>query len=434
MARERRIFYYDGMALKRHSSCLLLLLGLLSPKSYARFLHLDSDTVDREELLSTEYYNDELGYRAPLSWERHWRGKRIGIMAGGGSYNKDRLMYLEKIKFASSEEAAATFSFHLDQKHDLLLKQEEREFRIRFNQLNPVFISAMLDSDSEKKWGDGGAALAFAPNQNQIFEIYAWSVDHYYNEKKDFSEDRYEKSTQTYGTNLSWDLGGELLFQYNFEYDTPLVWRRTSEGYHYEYQRRFHRGSLQWGNPEAGMSWTLRSTNETKFEQKNWLAGYDKRMQRSAGVYEAFGNWADQDAARDFTLGIMLIERKTDYTYQKDGALVKNKFTEHASPDILRQEFAHYVTYYHCPFMLQKHCLQYGLFNNLVFLTEDLESKHHFEIKPQLGWEYRFDASASVFVNTTYDLDDLYDNFPYKGQGRRFNPWGGGNLQFLAVF
>ena len=42
------------------------------------------------------------------------------------------------------------------------------------------------------------------------------------------------------------------------------------------------------------------------------------------------------------------------------------------------------------------------------------------------------DKYASVFLNTTWDIDQLKDDFPYKTAA--FKPWGGGNIQFVAVF
>ena len=48
------------------------------------------------------------------------------------------------------------------------------------------------------------------------------------------------------------------------------------------------------------------------------------------------------------------------------------------------------------------------------------------EVKAQVAWDYTYNDSASAFVNTTWDLDQLSSDFPYTEKS--FNPWGGGNV------
>ena len=53
------------------------------------------------------------------------------------------------------------------------------------------------------------------------------------------------------------------------------------------------------------------------------------------------------------------------------------------------------------------------------------------EIKIQLAFDVTLNKNSFLFFNTTWDLDELYRNFPYGD--KPFKPWGGGNVQFLVI-
>jgi hypothetical protein len=392
---------------------LLLFCFFLSPSVQARFFHEDADQVDSESELSTEYFNDEISYRYPFFWERWWRAKRIGARFNAGSYNKTRLMYLQDLKLVSSDERPATFAFRQRRNENLLGQYDEREFEVRLNSLKPVYLSLLGDTDRNKEYGDGGLSVAVMPRKSRSLKFYGWSVDHYYNDKKQDGRDTYEHRIFTYGTAYSWAFSKDWNLNYNFEFDTPLQWNRLSQNYIYEYRRDVHELSTEWGNLNQGLlvrgSVVLEKKHESKISPTDAKEVQEEELARRVQNYELAVNYA-KDAKTDLTFGAVAISRDAKYTN---------------SANIGRDELAFHSTYMTQPW-------QYGLFVNDVKINAEGDRQAKTEVKFQFGWNYTFDVNVAMFANTTWDLDQLVDDFPY--EKKDFNPWGGGNLQFIAMF
>ena len=83
------------------------------------------------------------------------------------------------------------------------------------------------------------------------------------------------------------------------------------------------------------------------------------------------------------------------------------------------------------PLYGERHYIKSGLYLNYVELISN-KARHHLEAKWQSAWEYRYTKDIQILLNTTWDLDQIGEDFPF--HKRKFSPWGGGDLQFIASF
>jgi len=76
---------------------------------------------------------------------------------------------------------------------------------------------------------------------------------------------------------------------------------------------------------------------------------------------------------------------------------------------------------------------QYGLYVSWVDQRRDPgESETSTQIKFKFAWDYRFAGQGHMFVSSNWDIDGIFQNYPYKE--KPFRPWNGGNIQFILAF
>lgn len=410
---------------------LLSILMLMTVPAEARFLHEDASEIDREERLSSETYNDEISYRYPRRWQETWAQSTLGYRVSAGSYNVSRFMFLEDIKVTTDFERPVSFGFRQTRDEDMIEQRVESELRVSVNHA-PMRFAILGDGGTFKQYGDLGFALTFLPTEQFSIELQYWSVDHYYNSRKEFPIDTYRQRPQSYVLHLHWQLPGAMRLEYSLNLDLHTRWARLSQDYTYDYRRTIHEWAIRVGE-QRGWSFNLEANFATKLEKKEYqlaVGNYYKSLDRRIYVVEAntvYSPTVDQDT----TIGIMQIIRDAAYAYGQDAAVTAEMIVEPYSPTATRREMAYYATHYRP--LAGATYIQYGLFINNVQRTEvGSDDRSDNEVKLQLAWDFQFDKYASVFLNTTWDLDQLQQDFPFKHTP--FKPWGGGNIQFIAVF
>ena len=407
---------------------MFFLAGLVPANAFARFYERDAYEVDRESLLGTETFNDEWSYRYPMSWEKPWEVGQIGYRINAGSYNIRRFMFLEDIKLSTDPTRLWSFGFSQNRREDMLETRQQSELRVNYF---PGFVrfGLLADGGTFKEHGDLGLSVGTVYQKYFSADLRYWSVDHYYNTKKEFSVDRYLKSPRTWELHLKLD--ASLWFvHYQYGIDTGMEWERLSQGYRYKSSRTTHELVASFGTEQ--ISTRLLIDRDEKFEDKKYYltAGdYEKSLNRWTDQYEWQMRWLTE-AATQWVGGIIRLNRRADYSFWADAVLTSDQFLEFDEDDIKRGETGYYVT------IAQKYTdafgMQYGLFANSVRISDSDSSEGATEIKAQVAWEFSFDKFASLFINSTWDLDKLGNDFPYTKRG--FKPWGGGNLQFQATF
>ena len=415
-------------------SPVLLAILLQAELGLARFQQSDEIEVDREERLSSENFNDEMSYRAPFFWRRLWDENSMGIEASGGSYNAKRFSYIEEIKLHSKENRFATFSFHQHRRQTMITDIPEREMRVSFNSLKPIFLSLMADGDSYKANADFGAAISVQPTPKRKIEFYSWKVDPLYNNKTEEEHSDMSSDNWTYGLKYRWHFSNKFHAQITGEQDTPIRWQRPDQGYEYKYKQIKYKLLFGYGNPDQGWYTEMSGIDLTKHESKLWSLGPSKTMSKNVSIYEWLINLAKTNRD-DVTLGFLVMKRDVDYEIKNPDKNISDEVDpDDPSPDTYRKEFGHYLTYFHKLKNHPNHGFQYGYHANHVETTEESNRSYHAEWKFQFAWNYSFDETSNMFLNTSWDLDEIARRYPYRDEENRFRPWGGGNIQFITAF
>lgn len=407
----------------RLAQFLMMSLLLLNSEAFARFYHLDANEVDREELLTSEYYNDIASYQNPIYWQTRFDEAQLAYRALGGSLDVSRSYVEEDIKLLSSTDLPPVeLQFKQYRKEDLLEQTLLQEVRFQFNSPWGLYLAPMIDAVTFKKWNDFGAAFGFQNDMQHKIEVYAWTVDHYYNEKEEQSQDRFEAPIYTYGTQAEWYFKRGSRIAFSAYRDTPLKWKRNSQGYIYGNSRTVYSVNLQSPKMDSHQAW-IKVTQDIKNESKEWTAvPASKAMSRRVREYSIGVQKEKED--RRTEIFVSLFQRKADY---ENSSALKEPQTEIASPSINRQEYMIAGTYNH-PFF--SHFFQWGLFYNHARIAKegtDLDKRDEFKL--QTGFEMRVSNHGYAFLNGTWDLD-RFAAHNYK----LYRSWGGGSINVMIAF
>lgn len=412
----------------RFENCVLsLLIFGGTPAALARFVETDASRIDPEERYNTETYNDKYSYQHPVSWYRIYDQADAAVRIHAGSLNASRFDYIEEVKFYAANSVAG-FSFFQERKEDVLEQSTLREVRSSLFLPAAAYVSVVADGGTFKEYGDVGFATGWGDIKRPYLEILYWSVDQFYETKKSEAGDKRERSSRTIAVTSHIPISTQLLLTIRAEDDSPLKWSRPSQGYTYEYRKSSFNtgGRLQYSTAQ---SISLELAVEKKEEAKTWTAvDYKKAMNREVRISEL--KWLDGGPV-EHKLEIAYIDRRV--LYQQTGAAIGGSaaLPEELSPATSkRDELAMLATRYE-PLFGERHYMQYGLHANFVNLDE---SRHDriCESKGQWAWEYRYTDKTRVLLNTSWDINQLTDDFPY--EERPFRPWGGGDIQFIAAF
>jgi hypothetical protein len=413
----------------KSSYCLGVLFFTLGAEiAWARFLESDADKIDQEERYNTETYNDKISYRHPAGWEQIYEKSDAAVRMNAGSLNANRFDYNEDVKLHARNDTAG-FQFNQYRYEDVLEQATLREIRASGFFDNGLYVSMVADGGTFKEYGDVGWALGFGDVRRPLVEVLYWSVDHFYDTKKSDSTDSRTTRTWTLALKCNLTIGDKILLAGSAEYDHPLKWQRPSRGYTYEYEQQnlTMNGSFKLTNDQT-LSVDLSTAR--KSEAKIWSQRkYEKSFDRQVNISEM--KWSQRETETINEIGVGYVDRRAKYTHQIDLNNQAQELPEDISPDqSKRDESVLWATRYE-PWIGDRHFMQYGLFLNYVNLKE---ARHDVvaESKAQWAWEYRYLTNTRVVLNTTWDINQLTGDFPYKK--RSFKPWGGGDIQFIAAF
>lgn len=404
----------------------------LPPNALARFAENDTDRIDPEERFNTETFNDKASYRFPTIWDSLWDQAEAGYRISAGSLNATRFSILEDIKFVATSSGPVSFSFYHERREDTVEIRLQQMLRIDW--LTPMGLNLALlgEGSSEKEFGDLGVAIGFKPGTDRLIEMYHWSVDHFYETKKPFPGDKRLKETATTGLRTDWRFSRQLRLRFDHQYDSPLLWNRESRFYLYSYSKRTTDLRLDLGDEDMVSGYASASV-EHKSEGKLFrLPGdmqQEKSLQRRVGVYETAV--VHRTGGNTFTTGVQALHRDAEYEFSASEGVEASAYIEKPSPDLSqRRELSFFATsYLKTPSHFNP---QYGLHLNQVDIAEGGTDFKATEVKLQTAWDAIISEEARIFLNLTWDLDQLQQDFPFRKKS--LSPWGGGNIQFLAVF
>jgi hypothetical protein len=385
----------------------------------------DAELVDQEERLSTENYNDIVSYRYPLYFASLWQSRNVGYRVNAGSLNASRFYFEEEIKLETDRLQRLGFAFNRSRMEDFLERRSEDEIRLFASPFDHLRVSLLGDGGADKEYGDMGMAIALYEGAANEIEFFYWSVDHYYDQKKQKPEDKRSKNSFTTGAKGQLKLE-DFSAKFYYERDHPLLWQRLSEGYEYAYLRQFAKfgGTYHVADHQ---DYYFDIVREQKEEGKVFYASQNSKSYVKDSIqYELGRNWYGDD---DQSIGIMKFDRRVQYVQSGNF----QSFEESISPESSkRNEWGLFYSRYLRRSWFNQ---QFGLYSNRVFIYEknpDITFSN-WETKIQWLMDFEIQKGCQLVLNTTWDVDQLYKDYPYKGD-QTFKPWGGGNIQILAAF
>lgn len=390
----------------------------------ARFLNSDADQIDRESQLFHENYNDKASYRPPVAWERLWTTATMGWWASAGSLSIDRFEYNEDIKFLASDDSLPfVIKYQQKRREDMIEERLEREIRFEWRVLPQLSLAWLADGGHRKEYGDmGGAIILQNSSGHHQLEFYYWEPDVYFATKKQYVEDSITQRTYTRGVRLL-SISKPLRLTVDVAHDSPLIWQRNSQGYHYRYERRLVQGRLDWDI--AGWDAYFTATHEVKTEHKSWnldnAITYAQLMQRQVNDAEVGATYTRNH--HEWTLALQAVRRDAHYQFNDErlDADPDADYDYAEVPERGRQRLNDQGLYLSDHFPLidgeKKHFFQLGWYMNYV--------QRHLEVKLQTAYDVRIGTRGGMLLNATWDIDRLLTQQP-------FRPWGGGNIQFFV--
>ena len=412
--------------------CVLgIIWGLLvATTGFSRFVPSDADQLDSDVLVGTEYYNDILSYRYPVVWQRRWQKSRVGYQVNTGSVDKKRLLYMDDLRLDPFSKDPVSLYVVQQRRENIDETELRRDVGLVFQGDGQRWI-LLGDGEMAKEFGDLGVAWSWHEEGRDLLRLTFWSVDHYYNEKVTEAGGKRTRSTYSAIIEGRVPLTSEFEAAFFLEIDHPLRWVRPFKGHTYEYERReanlrvqpkdgegFY-GDLRGVHKEeafqpdqspVGQAQATKSMNRQVFEGE---LGHVLRDEGKVYHLALFG------AGRDFqSRGLSPVSREPG-----DEQLVLDR-------EVLRTEVGAYGSVWQAWEGDESIHWQWGMIVNAVDLTNDGRLLTT-EIKTQLSYSFAINQGTHVFVNTTWDIDELWRNFPYNKLP--FKPWGGGNIQFQMV-
>lgn len=434
---DRKAWFLPYQRLKVPVVMLLFLLGQASAL-FARFTPADADLIDQEERLNSEYFNDYLSYKFPVDWDLHWERVATGYRSTYGSLDIRRFYMEEEIRLRKFAPESMGFSFHQTRFETMNEIKFLQEIRLGFPIGSLGHISFLGDGGTLKKWGDLGLALSFGdPFEDAWLDLYYWSVDHYYNTKVEDSKDSYEEQPFTAGFSGHYVFSNGLRIRGRFEYDSPLVLKRETILQRYRYEGRDYFSSVRVPVGSSGWYSEVHSSYKQKSEgvrvsldQSSWDQGlYDHtkhlfRRQTELGLLFHRG----QGQEEILSLGIYGVRRSGYYQQDSVSGQTDESSTGHnkVSPDSERKEWALLGQYRDARDGTVD--ILWGMHYNRVYWDDNSRLRKG-ELKFQMAFDVELIDQVRLLINSTWDVDEVY-----RDRGRRFRPWGGGNLQFQAVF
>jgi hypothetical protein len=409
------------------------LLTLAPSSALARFDHTDEDLIDSEERLSREAILDFVNYRPRPSWREVWDTGTNGFRLSAGSLSMTRFLYDEDIRLSSPLEGPLTLALTQRRVQSTVESRREQDLRAQYNFLptptsRTPHVTFLGDCDTWKEHGDLGAAAGFHDLEGNTAEVYAWTIDHYYNTKGPLDR-KYSKPAQAFGFR-----GREALLlhplrlEWAVSLEPTLAIEDSTRQTLYEHAAREGLWSLK---VPVNDSWSLRwdARHEWKSERRDHLSTTSSAPHKSLARETHTDDIALIDPTRDLEFGVLHTLRMARYD-QSGWRKPYQPVYEEKDHSLRRQELALYGFWDVAGEGREGARWRTGLMGSMGTLEREghktLALRH---AKLHTGWGYQRDH-ASLSVATSWDVDMFAERCL---QGEECRLWDGGNLQFLVT-
>lgn len=398
---------------------------LVEGQALGRWDHRQAERLGDYRDLGLEFYNDALSYRPPWTWQQRepQPGGGAQLAMGAGSLNQREFIFSQKLSLATAATAPWQIAYRSERSEDprFHLEQDATELSYR-PPGSTVRYGLLAEAYSEKAFADLGLRFAYheaaaRSSAPPLFDLSVWWVDGFYESKK-LERDAYrDENPWATELRLAKNFGpARLRFEQSLE--TPVSWFRPERDQIYRAAAASSAASLSWGVPEE--EWYLDVSHSWRREADLSLSGTKKRayqfrsLSLEAGLRARHGRASSQLAF--FGLGSELEE-----TRRPEAELI-------AGPE-RRRELAAFGSW-ELPWEGRPTESQVlGLFLNRAYIRSDAY-RISTELKAQWAYAWAIGEQGRFLLGTTWDIDQLLRDFPYRQHG--FRPWGGGYAQLIA--
>ena len=418
----------------------------LSNLAFASFEARDAEQVDRE-LMSAEFYLDAFSYRYTLGLENTLLNRDALYATSFGSLDGKHFYRLEDIKIQKKHKDT-TFAYVSHREEDLIEKRLHSEFRLS-QQLHENFgMLAKFSSDFYKKWCDIGMGIEGFSDGKKRYGLEVSMIDSFYNMKEENPNDRYLKKVWNFKSSLSPIKDDSSEVTLSGELDTPVNWKRPSEGYVYTFRQESAALLTSHWLTEHNKIW-LNTTYEHKQEAKEFTneidnsRSLDQREQRLSLYRHDLDTrlgWlnksTESESTHEFTVGHYLLD--ADYDAVQASQFVRNAPPAKTAPALSGKLRNFSASQLNDLQFAEEHFFRTGASAAWSFTrseSETLDRKERVEdkiaAKFHTGWEYRLGKHGVFGFHITWDLD----NWTRKAfRGENYNSdWDGGNAQFSVA-
>lgn len=339
-----------------------------------------------------------------------------------------RFNYLEDIRIDPIPLSDGSIAFEQSRDEDYAESQESREIRVGIRATPWLRVLALGDGSVLKEYGDMGAGARFFESADHATDVYAWSVDHYYNEKTHEEGARQKSSPTTYGFRSKMKpKEGSLSWNILAEDDRPISWHRPTRG-DYSYERRKIDGQFQYSlDAVSSLICGIKSDHKKEgwqtLDEQSELALERKLTQLEIGT--AFDKGPSQ-----LEIKFLYLERNSNWIKRGSESYL-NLWSSDVPPDFSRRD--EWGAVVRSTSEINAGTLfTHGMVFNAVDMRESTQDWRKFEAKYLTALNWNFAPNAGFGLNATWDIDQLAQDFPYKNAA--FRPWGGGNIQGQMTF
>ncbi|MFY7930933.1 MAG: hypothetical protein ACOVS5_18850, partial [Oligoflexus sp.] len=401
-------------------SVLLALLLLSASDLYARWDHRNARELNRYEVLGLEFYNDLLSYRPPWMWAEIFTEAQVRYEGGAGSLNQRDLFFGQRLSVMTPRDEPWRLHYQRQQSEDARQLSDQNQLELSYTPPQSNWRLGLLsDGTTDKAYADLGWSTVWGQADASFVRLDLWWVDGFFREKKPNRNDRREGAPNSLSL-LSQYRSDSIRIKSAYEKEWPIVWIQESRGTLYRSVREFTQLLIERSGDSRiyYLDWQHEWLKESlgPFPSHN-ITGYT--------VYEDGVELGIKGRHGPATSQLALWGLHKDVRYRGSNADPVQGFPSRLPglETLERREYAAFATWRQPWTEASSHATQWGIFVNQVYL-EETSREQSSEVKLQWSYDWSFSKRGRMLFGTTWDLDQLVEDFPFGT--KPFRPWGGG--------
>lgn len=398
----------------------LVFFCLLQSSSFAQSWNravFRNDEIDpRDFTFNDEYFLNLQSYQYWPDWEEKWDASDSGYRITVGSVRSDEFFLHQEAKLHL--DITEHFRFHYD-----LLQHED--FDTRYLRQRPTLVFPFHEKLTAYAFGEGsqlkqdndiGVGAVFHPAARHWWEVQYTATD--FNEQKGKMGRHFNGSTHAFMLKNRVPLTEDLLVGGSLEMQEPLTLIDPADDLRFRFRKSLYSAFIEWRTHEENFL-ALHLSGEDSGKQNRYSdpATVDRNLNRNAfrsTLEYRFPLEAPIEA--DWRAGF-------DYFYFREHVFLPEGGGE--SERLRRYEYTVFAGL-SCPISAKCHFrpmlfIDYVSHNRLFPENVGRNDRYNgIQSKLSGAFEFRLTKTARLIINPNLDLDEMN--------------WGGGNVQFIALF